>query len=340
MSNWSKLKHSGFKSLPAPLRVLFHPLLLVTIGLHALILFVPLRSEQKAEPPKEEKKEAVKITQLSKSSTPKTRPQVKRQLPKVNRPQLPAIAPTAPPQPATAGGGNPQADPFADFPHYSPSTPDCFGRGLGDNCRIASTDIATLTTYFNKALPDKKYQIELESDSPNLKVFRIAKEERQGFLTLLSDAPTTVYVLAEQPIKSLKDLKGAVVVPPELYQLIGDLIPGLDPNDPAETATARRENFAQPDLFFKPSADPDAVPEGRSNLDGTPSIIPGESPESLYARIDPQLRSIFEEVTPAGNFAGGTLYRLKKGPTTVYLSLVPAQIVSGAILSVWLQDPR
>jgi hypothetical protein len=303
-------------------------------------LFAPLRSEQKAEPPKEEKKEAVKITQLSRSSAPKPRPQVKRQLPKVNRPQPPAIAPAAPPQPATAGGGNPQADPFADFPHYSPSTPDCYGRGLGDNCRIASTDIATLATYFKRALPEKKYQIALEEETPTLKIFRIAKGERQGFLSLLSDAPTTVYVLAEQPIKSLKDLKGAVVVPPELYQLIGSLIPELDPNDPAATASALREDFAQPNLFFKPSDDPDAGPEGRPNLDGTPSIIRGETPESLYARISPQLSRIFEEVAPAGSFAGGPLYRLKKGPTTVYLSLVPAQRVSGAILSVWLQDPR
>ncbi|UBF27269.1 hypothetical protein K9N68_04705 [Kovacikia minuta CCNUW1] len=326
------------KALPVPLRKLLRPMLFIALGLHALLLFAPLSSEQKPKP-KQDEKAAVKITQLPKAAAPKLRPQIKRQLPKAaNRPKSPV--PAASPKPATPGGAPQQNNPFADFPHFSPSTPDCFDRGLGDNCRIAPAGIAAVADHFKKALPAKKYQMALETDSPGRKVLRFTKGGKQGYLTILDDAPTTVYILAEQPVKDLEALRGAVVVPPELYQMIAEFVPEADPNDPSATNTAKRENFAQPELFFKPSADPDAVPEGRPNLDGNPSIVPGDTPDSLYQRLNPQLKGIFEEVSPVGNFGNGPLYQLKKGSTRVYLSLVPAQGVSGTIISVWLKDPR
>jgi hypothetical protein len=244
----------------------------------------------------------------------------------------------------TPAAQNPGAknDPFADFPHFQPSTPDCYGRGLGDNCRIANLAIASLMAYFQKALPEKKYAIALEEDSPGRKIFRIGKGDRQGYLSILSDAPNTVYVLAEQKVNKLEDLKGAVVVPPELYQLLAELVPPPDPNDPSATNTAKRENFAQPEFFFKPSKNPDdePVPEALSGLDGTPQIVPGQTPASLYGAIAASLTSIFESTSQAGTYAGGPLYQLKKGSVTVYLSLVPNKDGTGTIFSVWLKDPR
>jgi hypothetical protein len=318
-------------------------MLVVALGLHALALFTPIPSEPPPRP-KSDVKEPVKLTQLSKTAAPQLRPTVQRQLPTVNRPK-PAIstpAPASKPKAEATGkaASKTQTDPFADFPHVSPSTPDCFGRGLGDNCRIVAAPLETVVAYFRQALPARKYQFAVEESGNGRAIFRIAKGYRQGYLSILTDSPTTVYVIAEQPVKNLEMLKGAVVVPPELYQLIGALVPSPDPNDPAATNLARREQFAQPDLFFKPSADPDAVPEGLPGLDGSPSLVPGQTPLSLYAAIAPSLNSIFETVSTSGNYAGGPLYTLKKGSTLVYLSLTPSQAIDGTIISVWLRDPR
>lgn len=331
-----KPKLLTLKPLPASVRFFLRPMVFLALGLHALLLFYPLQREQKPKPKKEEK-EAVKITQLAKAPSP--RPPARRQVPRVKR--APSNVPK-PPTPAAKpdGGGTNQKDPFADFPHYPSSTPDCFGQGLGDYCRIANTDINTLLAHFKQALPGKKYEFAIAEDGASRKILQITKADRQVYLSLLADAPTSVYVLAPQPVQSLEALRGAVIVPSAFYDLLSQIIPPPDPNDPSATSIARRENFAQPDLFFKPSDDPDAVPDKRPNLDNTPQIIAGQTPESLYQTIAPQLTSIFEQVTPVGNFAGGPLYRLKKGSTTVFLSIVPSQGVSGAIITMWLKDPR
>ncbi len=59
--------------MPAPLRMLLRPMLFLALGLHALLLFVPIPSEQK---PKEadDKKDPLKITQLptAKPASPKS----------------------------------------------------------------------------------------------------------------------------------------------------------------------------------------------------------------------------------------------------------------------------
>ena len=124
-----------------------------------------------------------------------------------------------------------------------------------------------------------------------------------------------------------------------LYELLAE-IPVPNKLDPTFTNVAQLEHFAKPELFFKLSDDPDLLPEGLPGLDSSPKIAVGEEPDFFYQTFFEQpLQSIFEQVTKVGDYAGGPLYRLKRGDYTVYLSLVPAQGVVATIVSVWSSDP-
>ena len=64
------------KNLPAPLQFWVRPMLLASLGLHGLVLAIPMQPEKKPEPPKKEP-EKVKITQLPTTTitpAPKTAP--------------------------------------------------------------------------------------------------------------------------------------------------------------------------------------------------------------------------------------------------------------------------
>jgi hypothetical protein len=301
-----KFKHPPLKSFPVPLQLFLRPMLAIALGLHTFFLFLPLPSEQKPvlqkDDPKEVKEVKVAITKIGKSA-PVARP-------KINRPKLPKLgdrpkpanllpAPVAKPEAPPAQTGPAPKDPFADFPHFQPSTPDCFGIGLGDSCRITSANLAIVSDHFKKSLPRKNYQaVEIASES-NRRLFQITKGNEAIFLTLLADGPTTVYVLAPQEVKRLKDLKGAVVVPETYHTLIAQVLPIPDPSDPASTNNALPEQFAQPEYFYV-SIDQFAeqgnaiIPELRSGIDGSPSFFPGQLPDRVYATLESNLKGIFE----------------------------------------------
>jgi len=74
-----------FKNLPAPVRILFRPMLLISLGLHAVVLMLPTSFDwKKLEPP--EKEEAIKITKLPPNVNPS-----------------PEASPQSSPQPSTQG---------------------------------------------------------------------------------------------------------------------------------------------------------------------------------------------------------------------------------------------
>jgi hypothetical protein len=349
MSKALKFNRPLLKSLPAPVRLLVRPMLAIALGLHAFFLFTPLPAEQKATVQEDDKKEEkVTITKIGKSA-PAART-------KINRPKLPRLAgrpkpanplPPPAPKPETAPGqaGTAQKDPFADFPHFQPSTPDCFGVGLGDSCRIASANLATVAAHFKKALPEKKYQAAEIASDPNRRLFQVTKGNDSIFLTLLADGATTVYVLAPQEIKSLKDLRGAIVVPETYYTLLAGVLPAPDPSDPASTNNALPEQFTQPQYFYT-SIEQFAeqgnaiIPEFRSGIDGSPSFFAGQLPDGVYATLESSLRGIFEEVSEVGIYGGGKLYRLKKANSIVFLNLVPTKAQDGTIIITWTRDPR
>ncbi len=128
------------KNLPAPLQFWVRPMLLISLGLHGLLLAIPMPSEQKAQPPKKEKEpEKVKITQLptkppsprlsprsSPRPTPRLTPQV-RQAPRpiptpIRRPS--SVIPPVSPQTRSIPRPQPQPTPLlspSPSPRVTPS---------------------------------------------------------------------------------------------------------------------------------------------------------------------------------------------------------------------------
>ncbi|HEY9909758.1 MAG TPA: hypothetical protein V6D18_19375 [Thermosynechococcaceae cyanobacterium] len=365
-------KGSPLKSLPAPLRLVIRPILFAALGIHALLLFTPFPTEQKPKPP-EDKKNPVKITQVPTVKPIKTTPTTQTQKasnpsqPKINRSESSVSLPqsakrqeesakpqeeSAPVREQTPVRESPSSgdvkDPFQGFPHFQPSTPDCFNKGLSDSCRTSNSAIVTVTAFYKTELPKQKFTIELVEEGSSKQIFQVSKEGKARYLHLFEDTPTTVILLSDTKIPDLETLRGAIVPPEDFINLIGSAIPegGRGEGEPA--TTAQYEQFEKPQFFYKPISDEElkrgTIPEFFSGIDGTPKVAIGTAPEQLYkTHFESDLRTIFKEVKDEGQYGGGSLYKLKSDKVTIFLNLVPFSGLGGkkgTIVVTWLRDPR
>jgi hypothetical protein len=356
--------------IPAPLRNLVRPILFGSLGLHALLLFAPMPGEEAKKP---EKKEApVKITQIptgkfdkTKTTLPKvptkvTPPALPRVAVQSSRPALtvpsatsvPQISPSpnapartseAPVQPSTVTPAAPSpttaikttTDPFAEFPKFQPSTPNCFGKG-GPNCLIAPTDLSSVSAWYNTSAKAKGFELrKLDDSDAGKSIFEATKDGKSYYLSLLSDGGSTVILLAPEKLLDLSKLKdGPVIsVPSEYTELMGQLLP-VDPDKGGNQA--HPDQFPDPSMFFSDLA----TETPRSEIADTPKFGPND-PTSFFATLEASgLKGIFQEVLPVGPYGGGTLYKLKKDSTIIFMSLVPKKSGDGTIVVTWTKDPR
>jgi len=263
---------------PAALRLLIRPIFFLVLGFHALLLFVPLPSEQKPTEPND-KKDPLKITQIPTATS--------------------ATKPVVPPKPTVNVSAKPAV------PSGLPSSRD----------RQTSSSLLSVSSPVQPSSPLQPS----EASSPS------------------------AAIADPHPVASPPPAQLAAVDPSQaLYELLAD-IPAPYFDDAAFTNTATREQFPQPEAFFRPLAHPDDSPEGLPGLDGAPRLSIGEEPEFFYKTFFEQpLNAIFEQVSPVGDYGGGRLYKLQRGGYTVYLNLVPAKGLGqpGTIVAVWRTDPR
>jgi hypothetical protein len=346
----------GLPAVPAAARSLIRPMLFAAIGL----LFVPFPQERKEKPP-ENKEAPVKITQLpTTKAIDKQTPKVKLAqpnkpaLPKINRPnanpnpivvQKPQEAPepTTPPVQKGEVAAKPGAATSADFPHYQPSTPDCFGKGLGENCRVATASLANVAAFYLSAPKAKGFTVAPDEDGADKKVFTVTTPDKKTlFLHLFKDEPTTVILLSEAKVSDLAALKGSVNIPADYYNLLNDLTQQADRADNPET-NARPEQFAQPQMFYSVVSEAElqtgVIPELRPGIDGSPTLALGQAPDVFFQTLMTSGLSGTFEVKPQGQYGGGNLYQLKKDSTTFYMSLVPVKGQTGTIVVTWLKSP-
>jgi hypothetical protein len=117
----------SLKTLPAPLRLMVRPMLLMALGIHALLLFTPLPSEQKPKEP-DDKKNPIKITQLPTAKPPEAKPvAVKAKVAVRAANPAPASSPTSAPlaaiaNPLPAQAPPPALAPLQTTPTASPSS--------------------------------------------------------------------------------------------------------------------------------------------------------------------------------------------------------------------------
>jgi hypothetical protein len=126
---------------------------------------------------------------------------------------------------------------FAEFPHYQPSTADCFGLGFGDNCRVVEkVAIADLTSYFRKELTAKGFKADLVTDTPTHKVFKVSKENKTLFLNIWQGKFLS-YSLSDQILKRSPEelpkpqVKSEVPPAPANLRDLQSLQSGQNPDD-------------------------------------------------------------------------------------------------------------
>jgi hypothetical protein len=348
-------------AVPPAARSLVRPMLFAALGLHALLLFTPFPKERKEKPP-ENKEAPVKISQLPTTKaldkqTPRVPVQVNKPTPpRINRPNAnpnPVVVQKRPepPQPITppVQQGQVAAKPgqatAADFPHYQPSTPDCFGKSLGENCRIATASLTNVASFYLSVPKSKGFTLTPDEDTAEMKIFQVTTPDKKTlYLHLFKDDTTTVIYLGEAKVPNfLKEIKlgNVVVIPEEYVTLLADLTQQADRADNPET-NARPEQFAQPQMFYNVVSEAElqtgAIPELRPGVDGSPTVALGQTPETFFQTLMASGLSAFK-VTPKGQYGGGNLYEVKKENTTFYMSLVPVKGQSGTIVVTWLKSP-
>jgi hypothetical protein len=349
-------------AIPGPARAIIRPMLFAALGLHALLLFVPFPQE-KQKPP-ENKEAPVKITQLpTTKSIPKTKitPKIpvanpnKPSPPKINRPTANPVVvkpekpvdtprpPEAPPQKGdVANPANESATPFAEFPHYSPSTPNCFDKGLGENCRVATASLSQVASFYQTTPKTKGFKVDVIENGDSTKVYSVtSKNGKTLYLTLFADAPTTVILLSPEKVTDLASLKGAITLPEEYVSLIGDLANQVGRGD-GEGTTASPDKFAQPTMFYQVVSSAELmqgmIPDMRPGIDGSPILAAGQNPDAFYQLMMTSGLSALD-VKPHGQYGGGKLYQIRKDSTTFFMNLVPTKDNSGTIVVTWLKDP-
>ncbi|HEY9640195.1 MAG TPA: hypothetical protein V6C57_06905 [Coleofasciculaceae cyanobacterium] len=312
---------------------------LVSLGLHGLLMLLPVPSEQPPPVAKPEEKK-VRITQLptlnrpapprgaAARPTPKPVVPVRRAASAIPRPvqraAMPSVQPAVPvvsPSPQQVPAETPtDANPWQDFPQYPGAQPGCYNL---PSCMQTSQALSEVGNYFERELAAKKYRASPQITESDRQVYQVSRNNLTQFLSLISvPHQGTVYVLAEAP-RSLADLAQAVEVPAAIY----DVLSGLAATD------ATRADFAQPDAFYTGNT---VRPEI-----GITKLVTGETPDTFfdtYFRTN-LFNSGFESLEPS-QYGGGFLYEVKKDSLSLYINLVPTQDGSGTIVVIWKQPPQ
>lgn len=348
--------------VPSSVRWLIRPALLSSVGLHLLLVFMPL-PERSSEPASltQVDSDQIRLTRLPKQSSPPPKPMVAakpvatpKPSPSIARLQRPAArppsllqptlqplpksvnsetlpqpvaktpVPTPPPAPITSADPVPPPSlPFADIPLLSGAQTGCFG--LGTCHQVDGTNFRATGQALEEQLQAQGYRIKARDDleETGRQVYELSKGNETRFLNILSsDLGSTIYLVTTQPI-TLNNLQNSETLKSELATILNSL-PG--------TTTANPTQMAQPEAFF---AGPSPRPEAEAGL----HLVPGNSPAQLLSSLENQLHSQSFTLTEAGGYGGGRLYEVTKDAFTGYLSLVPTTDHSSTIVVLWTNLP-
>ncbi len=356
-------KFLTFKNLsfPPALRPFMKPMLLASIGLHAVVLLTPL-----PEPPVKvasPQPKTVKVSALPTLKAPKKlikpRPIRKRPLavippkglivPKLvkktaavtpgEKPprNLPPEKPT--PTPKKSAPDNDSSDPTKDFPHYPNAEAGCLGV---DSCYDTKQSLAQVTQYFEKQLPLKKFAFKPSVTEESRKVYQIDKKGSTQFLNIFWTGDSAIYALAPTAI-TLADLQKAVQIPADFTQTVLGQLPG---GGEANETSASPEQLANPQAFYTDLGGQDAqkfdiAPIPNPEIE-TLKLVPNQTPDQLFSSyFSASLAKSDYQSKPIGaGYGGGLLYEIKKGSLKpFYLSLVPTKSGGGTVVAVWRSNP-
>jgi hypothetical protein len=360
------LNNVKLKGFNMPWRSLIRPMLLASIGLHALVLFIPTASEKpKAQKPKEE--EAIKLTQLApKSKTlvrPAPKPAIKPATPKVTVPRanpVPSVPRSIAPPPAAAApaadkpANQPDApDPFNKAFDYPGSAPGSFGLPPAfDPFSQKTTDaLSQVESWFNQQLKTKGFLLQMnEASATGRAVYQVSSKDGQvRFLTLIPNPEGSGTSILVSPSPLPKDLVAAAsnVVSPEEQQFYADLT-SVVPIPDVEVSNGWQEidnpqSLTEPTSFYAEQLSEADYQNGAvaKFLPGVERavIASGRSPDDLYADISVRLEAASYQVVPKGTYGGGNLYQISRDGITGFITVVPTTDGSAAVF-IWSNAPN
>lgn len=318
---------------------------LASLGLHALLLLVPMPDEPEPAPAKPEERQ-VRITQLPTltrpapnrapvaRSTPRPaspRPQPVRRsttIPPLVRPPIALPVQPVPSQPQANQATTPEpvaaadANPWQDFPQYPGAQAGCYNL---QSCLQTGRALSEVSSFFERELTSKRYTATATISESDRKVYQVTRNNLTQYLSLINvPGQGTLYVLAEAP-RTLTDLGGAIEVPAEISTILSGLPGGTNPT---------RSEFAQPDKFFQGDTQNPEI--------GLMQTVTGEVPDTFfdgYLRTN-LVNSGYEAIELSQSYGGGLLYEVKKEDTSLYVNVVPTADGSGTIVVIWRTLPQ
>lgn len=360
-----------FKQLPLALRWFIRPALLLSLGLHMLLFLLPLLPDRVAEPDEtdavEPEETSVALTPLpleptpqpsvadsSPASIPTPAPvpaPVNSPVPAPVPPIAPAPLPTPIPTPApvevaptpSAASPEPRSEavpfpsasptvpppqtqivaPLADFPHLAESS-GCSNQAT-EGCRQVGGNFRQVSQALREQLRQQGYTVSPRDDleETGRQVYEVTKDDRTRYLSIISaDLGETVYVLAAEPVTQA-DIEQVGMVQAELEATLSQLAGGT---------SATPTQLGYPEFFL---AGNQPRPEIRSL-----HWVKDTAPTQLGDRLTRDLQSNGFQLSPIGEYGGGTLYEVSRQAFLGYLNLVPTADRNGTIVVQWQQLPN
>ncbi|HEY9604668.1 MAG TPA: hypothetical protein V6C85_23890 [Allocoleopsis sp.] len=355
------------KKVPTSSRHSIWLIALISLGIHGLLMLMPIPSEQKPTPPKPEKR--IRVTQLQpqpklpvvKASPPpspilqKTPPLPKPVIrPRTMIPPAPRASkiPSEPKPKATPPVPQPKAQATPIEPQPTPQatpapTPSTTALSSNANpwenfpkyptakpgcfqksfCIQTGAKLDEVAAYFEKELSAKQFQWKPTIQEGNRKVYQVST--KSGATQFLS----LIFAGGDE---------GTVYVLGENALSLGDFKKAVEvPPEISDILTAvglesqnvEANYFTEPDKFY---------PSGvlRPEISSI-SIIPDQPSDTLMdAFLKTNLQNNGYEVSePKSPYGGGGVYEVKKDKLKLYFNLVPTKDGAGTIVVIWGSTP-
>jgi hypothetical protein len=349
-----------FKGIPHLVKPFLKPMLLISLGLHAAVLFMPLPSSfKKAENPKP------KVIKLTKIPTIRIPPKPTAQQLNLKKPLTPNVPspssgkgivikqtkaqgtnPTTAqtksenkPPPTPSDPPNSESSAGKDLPKYEKNLQSCDGMA---GCFQTGDPFSDVTKYLEEKLTSKKIKFSIEktptdSYGPEYRVYKVVKSKNETqFLSILSNDENTKYVWAKV-IVSKEDIVTPAATSTDVETFISQLPNNFNDSSMSKLSPQR---FPDVDKFY---VDPNPNNPVYKNTPAVSPIITSLNPDEAYQTLSKQLSSSKYNVNliPAG-YASGTLCKITKPDQSkpLYVTIIATKQRDGSIVALWQNMPR
>ncbi|HEY9640457.1 MAG TPA: hypothetical protein V6C57_08235 [Coleofasciculaceae cyanobacterium] len=368
MARSYSLNNSQSNKLQIAWRSVLRPMLLLSLGIHAIALWIPLPSK----PTHADKAadQTITITQLppqepAPPAAVKPVPAAVAGRPLVNVPPKPAIrsvlrsVPSSPiassaglsssvaprrsssssQPPAAAPAASPVVDAFLnDFPQYPGAQPGSFGLppSYESLSHKTSDAIDAVDTWFQQQLPGKGFAVAPVEQSSQQMVYRVAKGGVTEFLSLVPNpAGGTNILLIPDPLQGGSSEQS--MLPTGDAKFTTDLAAILPTPTTRgwQSISSPAAVLAEPQAFFQESGTPPALRSGGESA----AYGENQSVDAVFADLRAKFQSAEIDLILQGDYGGGRLYQLTRNGANRFFSLVPTPDGKSTVVVVWSQSP-